>query len=231
MGEGDAPEPSLAYRWVKANVYSALFNVVTGFIVLGLGRALSVRDPATSAVTISIFVVLSGLITAVTLAVFARLTGGVLRRKLPLFPMQTWLVLHVVVGCIFGMAVAPAATVPDEVDPEPLDTGTVLVFAIASVPIGMLLGAVFGSLQALVLRKAARGLAAWIAFSALAGTMLGVVMLVVALGPQTGFANDIVSEAATFVAAIMAGLILLPAVRRLRPREAASAAPGAPPQP
>jgi hypothetical protein len=229
---GDAralPEPSLGYRWVKANVYSALFNVVTGFTVVALANVLAVRNSGTGAVTISMFVVFSGLITALGLGVFARLTGGVLNRKLPSFPMRNWIALHVVVGCVFGMALAPAATVPEEVDPEPLEIETIALITIASVVVGALLGALFGSLQALVLRKVAGGLFDWIGFSALAGTTLGLFALAAALGPQSGLGLDIAGEAASFIVMVAIGIILLPAVRRLRPREAPNPAPDAPP--
>jgi hypothetical protein len=176
-------------------------------------------------------VALAGLITALSLAVFSRLTGGVLSRKLPAFPMRSWLVLHVLMGCVFGMAVAPAHTIPDEVDPEPLDIETIAVLTAAGIVIGLLLGAGAGLLQALVLRKAARGLTSWIGFSALAGTMLGITFLVISLAPQTGLASDIVNEVAGFFAAVIVGLILLPAFRRLQPRETATPAPAAPPRP
>jgi hypothetical protein len=231
---GDAseiPEPSLRYRWIKANVYSALFNVLIGFGTIALGKAMAVRNPDTSGVTISIFVVLSGVLTATGTGVFGRLSGGVLSSKLSSFPMRNWIALHVVIGCLFGMAVAPGATVPDEFDPEPLDFVTLAFATLISAVIGAVLGALFGALQAVVLHRAARGLTDWIGFSALAGTTLGLVILATSQGPQSGVGFDIMGEVGTFIMTIVIGLIMWPAVQRLRPREAAIPAPNAPPPP
>jgi hypothetical protein len=233
VGEAaELPEPSIRYRWIKANVYSALFNVVTSSATLALGAALGVRNPETGAVTVSIFVALAGVITALGLAVYARLTGGVLARKLPSFPMNGWIALHAVIGCLFGMAVAPADTVPDQFDAEPLDFVTAAFATLISAVIGAVIGALAGALQAIVLRKVARGLVDWIGFSALAGTTLGLVILMTSYGPQSGLGFDVMGEIATFIITIVIGLIMLPAVRRLQPREAPTSvvAPD-PPQP
>jgi hypothetical protein len=234
VGEAaEFPEPSIRYRWIKANVYSALFNVVTSSATLALGAALAVRDPDTGAVTVSIFVALAGMITALGLAVYARLTGGVLARKIPSFPMHGWIALHAVIGCLFGMAVAPAATVPDEYDPESLDFVTAAFATLISSVIGAVVGASFGGLQAIILRKVARGLMDWIGFSALAGTTLGLVILITSQGPQSGLGFDVMGEIAAFIITIVIGLIMLPAVRRLQPREAPTpaVAPDSPPPP
>ena len=187
---GALPEPSLGYRWIKANVYRAL-----GF------------------------------------AVFAWLSGGVLSRKLPVFPMQTWILLHVAAGFALGVLISPAATIPEELDPEPLEIELIALVTVAAMVVGAVLGALFGSLQALVLRTAARGLGTWIGFSALAGTALAIVVLATYLGPDAGLMKEVVGQAAAFMMQVVAAMILLPAVRRLQPREPASSAPDAPPPP
>jgi len=232
VSEADAlPEPSLRYRWIKANVYSALFGVVTGFAAVALSGAFAVSDPETPAVAIAIYAGLMGLLGALGFAVFARLTGGVLSRKLPLFPMPAWMLLHVAIGFGLGVLLSPAATIPEEVDPEPLELEMIALVTIATMVVGSLLGALFGSLQALVLRKAARGLGTWIGFSALAGTALAIVGLGTYLGSDTGLMKDAVGQAAAFMMQMVAALILLPAVRRLQPREVATPVPDAPPPP
>ena len=69
MSEADAlPEPSLRYRWIKANVYSALFGVVTGFTAVALSSAFAVNDPETSAVAIAIYAGLMGVLGALGFA-------------------------------------------------------------------------------------------------------------------------------------------------------------------
>jgi MFS family permease len=225
------PEPSLRYRWIKANVYSALFGLVMGFAAVALGKALAVSDPDTSAITIAVFAALMGILSALSFAVFARLTGGVLASKLPAFPMPIWMVLHVALGFVLGVLISPAAAIPEEVDPEPLDIEIMAFALIAFVVIGSLVGALLALLQTFVLRKVARGLATWIGFAALAGTTLLIVVVATYLAPETGLMKDVIGQLATFIMSVVAAIIMLPAVRRLQPRETTTAAPDAPPPP
>jgi hypothetical protein len=219
VGEARAlPEPSLGYRWVKANVYGAFVNAIAGFVSLALGKGLAVSDPGTGTLTTTLFIIVGGMITAFSLAVLARLTGAVLARKLPLFPLRRWIELHVYLGFVLGLAVSFAATIPEEADPEPLTLDVVVLAAGAAAMIGAILGAIVGSLQALVLHKAAHGVKTWIRYSALAGTMLGPAILAVGLGPQTWFASEVAAEVGGFIMSVAIGVILLPAVRRLQPR-------------
>jgi len=75
-----------------------------------------------------------------------------------------------------------------------------------------------GSLQALILRPAAQGLGRWIACCALAGALFVLIVPAVLYGPQSGFAQELMIELVTLVVIILAAVILLPAVLRLRPR-------------
>jgi hypothetical protein len=226
VGEArELPEPSLGYRWVKAHVYGALVNTIASFASFTLGKWLAVSDPGTGAVTTTLFIIVGGMIAAFSLAVLARLTGAVLARKLPLFPLRRWIELHVYLGFVLGLAVSFSATIPEEADPEPLTLDVAVVAAVAAAVIGVILGTLVGSLQALVLRKGAHGVKTWIKYSALGGTMLGPAILAVGLGPQTSFASEVAAETAGFIMSVAIGVILLPAVRRLQPREAASPAP------
>jgi hypothetical protein len=219
VGEARAlPEPSLGYRWVKANVYGALVNVVASFITFALGKALAVTDPGTGTLTTTLYIVVGGVIAALSLAVLARLTGGVLGRKLPLFPMRRWIELHVYLGFVLGLIVSLSTTIPEETDPEPLTVEVAVFMTIAGAVIGAILGAALGSLQALVLRKAAHGVKTWIIRSAVGGATLGLAILPVAFGPPTWFASEVAAEVAGFIMSVAIGIILLPAVRRLQPR-------------
>jgi hypothetical protein len=218
---GDAaafPEPSLGYRWIKANVYGALVNTIASFVSFALGKGLAVGDEATGTLTIALFIAVGGMITAFSLAVLARLTGAVLARKLPHFPLRRWIELHVYLGFALGLAVSFSATIPEEPDPEALTIDMAVFATVAGAVIGVILGTLVGSLQALVLRKAAHGVKTWIGYSALGGATLGPAILAVALGPQTWFEGEVAAEVAGFIMSVAIGVILLPAVRRLQPR-------------
>ena len=219
MGEvREIPEPTIGYRWIKANVYGALVNVIASFATFALGRALAVSDPGTGTLTTILFTIVGGMVAALSLAVLARLTGGALGRKLPLFPMRRWIELHAYMGFVLGLAVSFSATIPEEADPEPLTLDVAVVTAVAGAVLGVILGAMVGSLQALVLRKAAHAVRTWIGYSALGGATLGPAILAVALGPQTWFASEVAAEVAGFVMSVTVAIILLPAVRQLQPR-------------
>jgi MFS family permease len=214
----DAGSREHARLWIISNVLSAAANAVAGLIVLVLSRMLSVGDPDSGTLTTTIFLSLTGLFTALGLALFGFLTGRVLRRKLPAFPMRSWVAFHGVLGLVLGPIASFPLTMPEESDSEPLTADMTALLAIAAIIVGVILGAAMGSAQALILRKAARGLGAWIGYSALAGMCLLAGVPVVAYGPQTGRASELTVEAAIFFVSVMVGFVLLPAMLRLRPR-------------
>jgi hypothetical protein len=88
--------------------------------------------------------------------------------------------------------------------------------------LGPALGALFGGLQALVLRPVARGVFAWIAWSALAGAAVTVFAAVISyLNPirwQSELAYHVISNGAIFVGLVLIALVMLPALNRLTPK-------------
>ena len=85
-----------------------------------------------------------------------------------------------------------------------------------------LVGAVLGSLQALVLRRAAEGMRRWIVISALATAVMGLVMIPTLLfSPSDGtFAREAADQGVLFVVTVVVAFVMLPAVHGLRPRTA-----------
>jgi MFS family permease len=226
VGETRAlPEPSLRYRWIKANVYGALLFAVVGLIMIAVSRMLAVNDPDTTIATTIVFLVAGSMLSAYALGLWGRLTGAVLSRKLPVLPMRTWIALHAFMGLAVGLFVSTVLTIP-EVDPEPVEFAAGAVLVIVTTVFGMIVGALAGVLQGLVLRKAARSVRAWIGYSMLAaGLVSGLGVLAVILGPETATASDLFDIMLTFIAGLVIATLLLPAVRRLQPREAPSPAP------
>ena len=153
------------------------------------------------------------------LFVLGYLSGVVLRTKLPAFSMRNWLALYVVLGVIFGLISAIAWLTPDtSPDIGPVDNDIVAGLAVGAAIVGVAISAAVGSLQALILRPAAQGLGRWIACCALAGALFVLIIPAVLYGPQSGFAQELVVELVTLVGIILAAVVLLPAVLRLRPR-------------
>jgi MFS family permease len=218
----DASDPSLTYRWVKANVYSALLNAILGFGTGALAKALAVTSPDTGTLALTAFVILMTLASALGFAVFALLTGGVLARKIPSFPMRNWIVAHVVGGSAVGLLFSALATIPEEALAEPPEIGIIVFVTMLYMFAGGCLGGLFGLLQAFVLRKVADGLPTWIGFSFAAGMTFGILVLGYFLEPTPGLVRDLVAQAATFVVGVVTGLVMLPAVAWLQPREPAN---------
>jgi hypothetical protein len=153
------------------------------------------------------------------LFVLGYLSGVVLRTKLPAFPMRGWLALYVVLGVIFGVISAYAWLTPETpTDTGPTDIDIVVGLAVGAAIAGVAISAAVGALQALILRPAAVGLGLWIGCCAVAGVLFALIVPAVLYGPQSGFAQEFVIEVVTLVVTILAAVILLPAVNRLRPR-------------
>jgi hypothetical protein len=120
---------------------------------------------------------------------------------------------------IFGVISAYAWLTPETpTDTGPTDTDIVVGLAVGAAIAGVGISAVVGALQALILRPAAVGLGLWIGCCAVAGVLFALIVPAVLYGPQSGFAQEFVIELVTLVVTILAAVILLPAVNRLRPR-------------
>jgi hypothetical protein len=211
--------PSIASQWIKANTIGAVVNVAVTFVAFLVGQVLGVSEKSASAVLQAVFVLFATGALGFGLFVLGYLSGVVLRTKLPALPMRSWLALYVVLGAIFGSISAYAWLTPEiPTDPEPVDTAVVLGLMLGAAIAGVVISTAVGSLQALILRPAAEGLGLWIGCCAVAGSLFFLVVPAVLYGPQSGFAQELVIELVTLVVTILAAVILLPAVLRLRPR-------------
>jgi hypothetical protein len=155
------------------------------------------------------------------LAAFAHLTAKVLRTIVPALPWRSWMTLHVAFGLVAGIGAGLAITEPS--DPEPIDwseSGLLLVVAAFVVAIGVFIGAVFGGLQAWVLRGAAQGTGLWILASA--ASMVILLAIVAAslplLPPEQTFSREFAQQVAFVIGGIVAAVVMLPALKRLQPR-------------
>ena len=211
--------PAIGSQWIKANAIGGAINLAVTFAAFVIGRVLGVSETGTSGVLQAGFVVVATAALAFGLFVLGYLSGVVLRTKLPAFPMRNWLALYGVLGVIFGLISAYAWLTPETPqDTDPVDTDIVLGLALGAAIAGVAISAAVGSLQALILRPAAIGLGLWIGCCAIAGALFALIVPAVIYGPESGFAQELVIEIVTLGVTILAAVILLPAVNRLRPR-------------
>jgi hypothetical protein len=187
---------------------------------------------------------------AVPFLLFGVLTAHVLGSRLPGFPTGLWIGLHGVVGFLDnvsgGMLVRSLKMIdrvfneggrefpPPQAAPEQL-----VDIAQNTLVSAVLIGLVFGSLQAFLMRKVARGLGVWImcsALASLAGQAIATTANLIAtlanynelLALMTGYQLPVTDlqeltlllafAALVFAVQMAMALIMTPAVNRLRPR-------------
>ena len=220
-------------RWIVACLIAAIASAAEGFLDYAAREWLEAGGADTPFGVTVIYAVVSAVLIAGSLAVFAWFTGAVLRQIAPALPWRQWLALHLAIGVVFGFGLALTYTAPTG-EPEKwsgigfldrmwlvflfLDWTSLFLFVVAIA----LVGAVLGSLQALVLRRAAEGMRSWIVLSALATAVMGLVMIPTLLfSPLDGtFAREAAEQGVGFVGFMMAAFVMLPALHRLRPRTA-----------
>jgi hypothetical protein len=207
-------QTNIGRQWIKAHLLGGIpFNAVPAivdFIIRGSGTIPGHMGSSELLVLGISFVAAYSL----PLIVLGYLSGVVLRQKLPLFPLRAWLGLFGLFGVLIGLLAATAWL--DEVsDSDKFDN--VAVFIVAAVLV-MLIGAAAGALQALVLRKSAKGLRTWIAYSAIAALPIIVMAPTIVYGPASGLTREVLEFGAGLCATVAGALIMLPAVGRLSPR-------------
>jgi hypothetical protein len=203
--------------WIRANAVAALASFVLGVATFGLRQMLGLPDPDAGVLVRSLQGLAELIAAIVGFAIYGVRTGAVLQRKLPSFPPLTWQALHVLMGFGVGIVIAllelQAGSAPRE-NPTP---SSILSVAIGAAMIGAFIGAGAGALQALVLRKAAREVGDWIRWSALAGTTLGGYALALGIGSDQPLRDEVLTQLLGFAIAVAAGIVMLPALLRLRP--------------
>ena len=215
--------PSLGRKWIKANAIVAVVYGAIGVLSFTTDTLLG-TSPGTIARSVAAILALLG--TVAMMGAYAMLTGTVLSEKLPTFSTRGWNALHIAIGLLTGAAFAAAyllGNVPGSGAPPamPADRSMLIGGIAIALVFGLIFGAAMGSLQALVLRRSARGLGAWIALSAVASSVFIAVLMGVALmftaespAPMQLLAREIM----IFGGVMASALVMLPAVKRLAPR-------------
>jgi hypothetical protein len=217
--------PSVNSNWIKANTVAAAIYAVFGTLTFLSDKLLAINDPATATAFRGIAAAIALAGTIVPIIAYAMLTGAVLREKLPAFSQRGWIAVHGSIGALLGVGLAAFILFGGSASnnaPVPTPSLPVILGGLAiGAVLAAMFGALMGSLQALVLRKAATGTGRWIVLSAIATPLMlvAVVGVAYALGQNSsGFAGGLVMQVTVFVAMIGAAVIMLPALNRLTPR-------------
>jgi hypothetical protein len=209
--------PPIAVHWVRNNVLAAIISAAGSLLFYGLRDATGAVDTdAGFGVIVTVYAAWIGLAIFVG-AVNGILSGAVLQRIVPLLPARTWIALQVMIAVVIAIVGGMSVMAPPR-DP----VGTLDVPMLATLLGGLILGAIFGAaigaLEALVLRRAAFGTGTWITCSiiayAIALTFFAGSAKLFEVG--SNFAGEFISQALYFLAAVMASLVMLPALRRLK---------------
>ena len=208
----------VAPAWIVANFVTmavAGILMVLAFLLRGaLGLSAGEGGPAAKAILIA-FEIVAGLIYMV---LYARMRGAVLRRIVPDLPQGAWLVAHLAVGVVAGAALGLLMLEPDSDERIRWATEEFLVILTLLSFCGVLLGAAFGGVQALVLRRVASGTFFWVGMSAVAMGVVAIVAIVLLPfepAPPTLVSETVTALVSSFIAIIVA-VIMLPALRRLQ---------------
>jgi hypothetical protein len=210
--------PPLAARWIKANAYAAIASVVASLLIFGLKRLLGI-DAKSSAAMTAVFLVTAGTIYGMAGAAWGLYTGAVLQRITPMLPAHGWIALHAALAALALMLselmlLAPVSEAAAET--KPTEIADIVTFALA---LGGTVGALTGAVEALLLQKAARGLATWIIWSAVSFAVYVAIVTGIE-GPRaasSGLATELGSQAIGFIASVISSVVMLPALRRLEP--------------
>src|SRR5262249_41169522 len=182
-GRGGADSRKVARPGSDGIVLSAAVQTAGSTLVIIFSRMLSVAETDSRALA-AIFLVLAGVITAVAHGIYGFLTGQVLERKLPAFPLRSWIAVNALLGLVYGPLIGLGLMASTDSDPNPWTSASL---AMQYVVIGAIVNAIEGSVQALILRKVAYGTGTWIAYSALAGVCW---LLVI---PDIGIFRELIS--------------------------------------
>jgi hypothetical protein len=212
-------------RWILACLIAAIVSAMEGFLNHAVRDWLEAGGAETPFAVTAIYAAVSAVLNVGSAAVYAWFTGAVLRLIAPALPGRQWIALHLAIGAVVGIGTALVYSAPTG-EPEDWSDAefigwTLLVFLFVAVC--ALVGAILGSLQALVLRRAAEGMRYWIVISALATAVIGLAMTPTLLffsSDDGSFAREAADQGVTFVGSMAAAFVMLLALRRLRPRAA-----------
>ena len=227
IAEAPRPKMSLGQQWIGAHVLAQLICVSASAAAYGIGSMIGASDPVPGAVLKSAsFWLMFGVELTFAFSI-AGLRGLVLRQVLPNFSMLLWMaaVLAYVMSfyLLFG---APFVPNSPAVATANMTASTWAIGISAAAVMALVMGLVIGSIEGLVLRRVAGGAGRWALMVGLAWSA-GIVLLMTffaaadALLPGASAATlAVLGAVAKLALGALTGLITLPALKHLKPRQA-----------
>ena len=212
---GRAESHGLARLWINAIALAAATDTAAGMAMTILGRMLSIQDPEPGALAALLFLLAGGALSAMAMGVYALLTAQVFRRKLLYFPETRWVMMNALFGLALGLFTYSQWLAPPA---NPSDGDLTSASALGLVIVALFFMSLLGGVQALVLRRAARGTGLWFGCTAATGLAWLLVVPVYVYVPQADMAREFATTAVAFLVDVVSGLIVLPALLHLRPR-------------
>ena len=211
--------PPIPAHWVKNNILAAVISSAVSLCIHGMRHATGVADADAGLGAIVLLYAIATILWALSGSTDGLLTGAVLQRVIPSLPARTWIGLHVSIAVVVGVGSELAFT-GSPGDSKGMDDASMGEVLLAGLMLGAVIGALVGGLQALVLRQAALGTEAWMAWSTAA---FAIAMAFVSggaslLGRGDGLAGELANQALVFLAAVIISVVMLPALGRLRDR-------------
>ena len=216
---------SIGSQWIGAYVVGQAICLATAAASYGLAVLIGANDPAAGAALKTIALGL----TIVTELIFAiaitTMRGLVLRQVLPAFPIRLWIVVIVALMMLLHLAAGASSLDPAAVRAKTEMTPGFFAIGLLMASIaGLIMGLIFGTVEALVVQRVADGAMVWALMTGAAwsaGTVLmmavgGVMLLYPGLSPA---AIAIVGAATKIAGGAIVGLVTLPALKGLRPRD------------
>lgn len=204
--------PSIAAHWIRNNVVAAIIFSVASLAIDGVSYA--VGDVDTDSATSEIVYIAMIVFPALAGIAYGMLTGAVLQRIIPRLPARMWIALQIVLAVVLGKA--PLAASPGAASGNRLSEGTLLL---AGTFMGAVIGTLIGAAEALVLRKAASGIRAWIGWSTVAQALVMTLFFGSVKLWETEpsfFTNELIRQALSFLGSMVSTVVMLLALQRLR---------------
>ena len=209
-------------RWIGAHVAGGIIAILLWLAVQALNQWLANGSAGTLFATTEVYLAVYIVHAAIGDAFLGWLTGAALRLIVPALPWWRWIAIYVMVGLVISLGFIFIADHPgnEHINWYGLRWGEIVFLLMFVAVAAGLAGAIAGALGAFVLRSAADGTEGWITRSALASAVNYPVFAAILLMFPPG---ETVTLEAVWIAAMFAGVVagafvMLPAVRRLRPR-------------
>ena len=215
----------MALQWICAHLLAQLVCIATVSAGYGLAKLFGIATPNSARTFLSAAFVIGVVTELIYVAASAWLRGAVLQQVLPRFRMLPW--LAVVGGYMLAMALLSGFSTVMPADGTRKVTEVTADFLmkglITSTVMGAIFGLLVGSLEALVIRRAAEGAGLWIlmnmvAWSGALSMLVTSSLLLVKAAPMSATMIVAVGFAMKITSALIIAVLTLPAVLYITPR-------------